>query len=72
MNLDQAREICHPYGIGVKVSDHYSKLCGAASYIAFVPHETMGYGFAFSIREGISAKELENLALNWCIENSFK
>jgi hypothetical protein len=40
--------------------------------MAYGFHEARGSGFAFNIREGISADELENLALNSCIENSFK
>ena len=73
MDLDQAKKICHPYGIGVEVAPPYGKLFGGVAYISYgLLDEAMGCGFAFCIKEGISAKELENLALNWCIENSFK
>lgn len=73
MNLDQARKICNPYGIGVEIADPFFNLYGSISHVAFQLRDAeMGCGFAFIIKEGTSVDELENIALAWCINNSFE
>jgi hypothetical protein len=68
VDLDQAREICEPYGLRVERGYPFSFIY--FEYVAYGPHD-LGGTYSFLIHEDMSAEELDKLALTWSIENSF-
>jgi hypothetical protein len=67
MTPDRVNEICRPYSIElVPVYSPY----GACSilYRAY----SRSYSHAFDVIEGTSEEELEEMAIAWSLENSFR
>jgi hypothetical protein len=68
MTPDRVNEICRPYGL-IIIPTRFQTMGTHALF----KKSDIGYGvsYAFSVIEGISEGELEEVALAWSLENSF-